>query len=103
MSGYAARGTTSLMRSRPWSARFAAAIVLLTCGTVGLTSLALGFRTALTSHALAELPAIVAIRIVILSSLGSLYSFLAMTGFLLLPPAIPLIGIFAALAARSRR
>jgi len=56
LSAAAALVATHLLASRPWTARFAAALFCLTAGAVGLTSLFLAIEVAWASHPLAELP-----------------------------------------------
>ena len=90
-----------LLARRGWSARFAAASLMLISGTAVLTAGLIGAHTAWTTHPLLELSPKLVLIIVALSSVGSLYSFLAIAGFLILPLGVPLIFLAAALVANQ--
>jgi hypothetical protein len=90
-----------IIRRRAWTARFAVALLILITGTGALTSFFIGAETAWTTHALMELSPKLVIIVVLLTSLGSLYSFLSVAGFLLLPIGIPVIIASAALIANK--
>ena len=92
-----------LLAQKPWSARFAAALILLVAGSGGLASLFIGIETAWATHPLTELPLHIALLILLIISTGALYGFLALAAPLILPLGLPLIAAFAALIAHRPR
>ncbi len=95
LSAAAVLVATHLLASRPWTARFAAALFCLTAGAVGLTSLFLAIEVAWASHPPAELPLHIVLLIVANIGLAALYNFLALAGFLFLPLGLAFIAAFA--------
>jgi hypothetical protein len=92
-----------LLRRRPWSARFAATLILLLGGTVGFASVAAGTHLAWSQHSLLELPLHITALILAIQIAATLYGFLALAAPLVLPLALPLIAAFAVLIARHPR
>jgi hypothetical protein len=92
-----------LLRQRPWSARFAASLILLLGGTVGFASVAAGTHLAWTQHTLLELPLHITALILAIQIAATLYGVLALAAPLVLPFALPLVAAFAVLIARSPR
>ena len=92
-----------LLRGRPWSARIAAALILLIAGTAALASLFLAVETAWATHPMAELPVEIALLILAIIGAGALYGFLAIAGPLILPLGVPLVALSAFLIARRPR
>jgi hypothetical protein len=92
-----------LLARKPWSARFAAALILLVAGSGGLASLFIGVETAWATHPMAELPLHIVLLILLIVSTGALYGFLAIAAPLILPLGLPLIAAFAVLMARRPR
>ena len=92
-----------MLRRRPWSARFAAAFLVLTVGTCGLASFFIAARIAWLSHPLPDLPLHIVLVILAITGIGALYGFLAIAGFLILPLGLPLIVLFATILARTPR
>jgi hypothetical protein len=92
-----------VLRRRPWSARFAASLVLLLGGTVGFASVAAGTHLAWAQHALLELPLHITVLILAIQIAAALYGFLALAAPLVLPFALPLVAAFAVLIARHPR
>lgn len=103
LSAAAALATGFILRRKPWSARFAAALLLLTAGTGGLAALQAGVRTAWIQHALPELPIEIALLILAINIAAALYGFLAIAAPLILPLGLPLIVMSAFLIARASR
>ena len=91
-----------LLRRRPWSARFSAALVMLITGTAALSSGAVGAHLAWTTHPLLELSPKLVLIILVLSSVGALYGFLTIPAYLLLPLGVPLMIATAAWIAGRR-
>jgi hypothetical protein len=91
-----------LLRRRPWSARFAAALILLITGTAALTSAAIGAHLAWTTHPLPELSPKLVLVILAASSVAALYGFLTIPAYLILPLGLPLILATAAWIAQRR-
>jgi hypothetical protein len=91
-----------LLRRRPWSARFAAALILLITGTAALTSASIGAHLAWTTHPLPELSPKLVLVILAASSVAALYGFLSIPAFLILPLGLPLILATAAWIAQRR-
>lgn len=102
LTAAAALLAADLLRCRPWTARFAAALFCLTTGTVGLTSLFLAIQMAWASHPFADLPLRTVLLIVGNIGVAALYNFLALAGFLLLPGGLAVIAAFAWAIARSQ-
>jgi hypothetical protein len=92
-----------LLARKPWSARFAAALILLVAGSGGLASLFIGIETAWATHPMAELPLHIVLLILLIVSTGALYGFLAIAAPLILPLGLPLIAAFAVLMAHRPR
>ena len=92
-----------LLRSRSWSARYAASLLILIAGTGALSALFLALEMAWRLGHLTGLPShIVGL---ILATLGAtaLYYLLATAGFLIVPVGLRLIFFTAALLAGSKR
>jgi hypothetical protein len=92
-----------ILGRRAWTARYAAALSVLITGTGALTSFFIGAETAWTTHSLLELSPKLVVIVVLLTSVGSLYSFLSVAGFVLLPIGVPVIFASAALIAHRAR
>jgi hypothetical protein len=92
-----------LLRRRPWSARFAAALVVLTAGTVGLAASFIGAQLAWGFHDLTELPVHIVLLILAIQAASALYGFLAIAGHIILPLGVPLTAAFALFIARPTR
>ena len=84
-----------LLKRRPWTARLAAALFLLIAGTVGLASFLIGIETAMDTHDLGDVPLRTVLVILALTSAATLYNFLAVAGFLMLPLGAPIMVLFA--------
>ena len=89
-----------LLARRPWSARLAAALVVLIVGTALLASLFLAVETAWATHPMGELPIRVSFLVVLIIGAGALYGFLAIAAPLMLPLGLPLVALSALLIAR---
>jgi hypothetical protein len=92
-----------LLAQKPWSARYAAALILLVAGSGGLASLFIGMEMAWATHPMTELPLHIAFLVLLIISTGALYGFLAIAAPLILPLGLPLIAAFAALIAHRPR
>jgi hypothetical protein len=103
LAALAALVVAFLLNSRPASARFAAAFVVLLLGTAGFTSIFLMFQLVLTFHRLSEIPLKIAILILGISGAGALYNVLAIAAPLILPLGLPATILFAVLIARRPR
>ena len=90
------------LRRAPWTARFAAAFVLLVCGTAAWSAVFFAVTTAFAHHPLGELPLRIVLLILAILGAGSLYGFLSIAAWLMLPLGLPFILVAAALAARAR-
>jgi hypothetical protein len=103
LSAAAALLASRLLAGRPWSARFAAALLALVVGTTGLASLFMTVELAWTTHPLPDLPLHVVFLIIAFIGIGALYGFLAIAGHLILPLGLPIVALFALLIARPPR
>ena len=103
VSACLALAAAAFLPRRGWSARFAAAFVLLAAGTLGFTSFILMLHTVARAHDLTELPIRMAFAIMTISTAAALHNFLTLAGLAILPFAMPLIVAFAALIARDSR
>jgi hypothetical protein len=84
------------------AAQFAAAIVALTVGTISGASFLLGIERAWASHPLLELPPKIVFMILTIVGAGSLYTFMSIAAWLILPLGLPIIVLTAFLLARPR-
>lgn len=98
-----ALAATGWLRTRGWSARFAAALVLLAAGTLGFTSLLMMLHTVVRAHDLTDVPVAVAVAVAAISTVAALHNFLTLAGLAILPLALPVILAFAVLLARDPR
>ena len=103
LAAVAALVAMRLLSRRPWSARFAAALLIPITGIGGLTSLLLGFHTAWLTHPLPELPLHHVVIIVVIISAGTVYGFLSLATYFILPLGAPLLLLFAVSIARRPR
>jgi hypothetical protein len=87
---------------RAWSARFAAALIVLICGTAAGSAVFLALATALAQHPLSELPLRIVLLVLAILSAASLYGFLSIAAWLILPLGLPLIVVAALVIARQR-
>jgi hypothetical protein len=94
--------TVAWLRRRPWSARFAAALAILTGGTVAGASLLIAVERILVSHPLGEAPLEIVLLVVAIVAAGSLYAFLSIAAYLMLPLGLPIIFATALLVAGPR-
>jgi hypothetical protein len=103
LSAWVAVIAASFLVKRPWSARYAASLLILIAGTGALTTVQLVFEMAWQFGHLTNLPP--GIAGLILANLGAaaLYYFLTIPGILILPLAMPLIFATAAFIARRWR
>jgi hypothetical protein len=92
-----------MLRRRPWSARFAAVLIVLTAGTVGLAATFIAAPMAWGFHDLTALPIRVVLLVLAIQTVSALYGFLAIAGLLMLPLALPLTAAFALFIARPSR
>ena len=103
IAALAAETVVALLGRRPSTARFAAAILILIVGTVGLMSALLMAQSVLASYDLAVVPAAMALQILMISGAAALYNFLTLAGLVILPFSLPIIVVFAWLIARAPR
>jgi hypothetical protein len=90
------------LRRRPWSARFAAAFAILTVGTVAGASLLIAVERIFVSHPLGEAPLEIVLLVLAIVGAGSLYAFLSIAAYLMLPLGLPIIVATALLVAGRR-
>jgi hypothetical protein len=91
-----------ILAQKPWSARFAAVLILLSAGTGAFATLLMAAQMAFSFHHLSEAPLHIILLILGILSAGALYGFLAVAGPLLIPLGLPLIALFALLIAPPR-
>lgn len=94
----AASALVRWMPRSPYSARFAAAVVTLLLGTAGLMCAVMTVETA-SEHLFEGLSAKTLGLILAYTGAASLYNFLAVAGWVLLPLGLPVIVAFAGLLA----
>jgi hypothetical protein len=92
-----------LLRRRPWSARFAAVLIVLTAGTVGLAAMFMAAPMAWGFHHLTDLSIRIVLLVLAIQAASALYGFLTVAGPLMLPLWIPLTAAFALFIARPPR
>ena len=95
VSAMVASAVLPFLARRPWTARVAAAFIVLSVGTVGLTSLLLGISTASAFHPLRGLPVGSLLIVIALNARAALYNVLSLAGYLLLPLGLPATVAFA--------
>lgn len=96
-------GVGAKLRHLAWTARFSAAWVLLSAGTLGFTAVFMMVHTVLGHHDLSEVPVRMVFAIMVISTAAALHNFLTLAGLAILPFALPVIVAFAALVARDSR
>lgn len=87
------------LSGRPWSARFAVALMFLLAGPAALTSFFMAVQTGIDWQAIREVPLSIALLLAALAAANALYGFLTVAATLMLPLALPLAVIFAAVVA----
>jgi hypothetical protein len=92
-----------LLRRGPWTARFAASLIVLLAGTGGFATVTAGAYLAWVQHALLEIPVQIALLILALQIAAALYGFLALAAPLILPLGLPLAVLVALVAAGRPR
>lgn len=103
LAAAAALVAARILARRHWSARFAAAVILLVVGVGGLTPIFMAMQMAWAFHDLSELPLHIFVLVLALMGAAALYNFLAIAGLLILPLGLPAIALFAVLIARTTR
>jgi hypothetical protein len=103
LSGWVALLAMRLLGSRPWSARMAAALLLLLAGTAGFAALFMTIEVIVVYHDLSEVPPSVSLMVFGLSGAGTLYDVLTVGAPLILPVGLPIFALFAFLIARRSR
>jgi hypothetical protein len=103
LAGAMALLAVRVLAQKPWSARFAASLILLIGATAAGASLFIGIEVAWATHPMRELPLRIVMTILLIIGASALYGFLALAGPLLLPLGLPLVAIVAWLMARPPR
>lgn len=99
----AALAAAWLLRKRPWSARFAAALLALLAGTPVVTTLLIAVTSLLSHHRVTEIPIRFTLLILATASALALYNILTIAARLMLPVGLPLTVLLALLIARRPR
>lgn len=94
-----ARIAAAIQARRQWSARFAAALVLLAAAPPLVLSLVMGVQTLTRFHDISEIPPHIAALIIVILGGGSLYGLLSTALREMVPLALPAMLVFAWLIA----
>lgn len=103
LSAFVADWIAERIRCRPFGSRFAAAIVVLVSGTVGLASLFMAIEAVLFGAVLHGVPLRYLPIATLFAYVSQVYTFLCIAGFLLMPLGFPLILAAATLIAGRAR
>lgn len=103
VSAGVAEAAARILARAAWSARFAAAFIILAAGTVALASIIMMIQVVFTHHDMREVPVAMAVRIMAINSAAAFHNMLALAAPLMLPLALPLVVVFAGIIAGRAR